>query len=216
MRKKAEEDAQLLSNRIALLQIEEKKALKKIEETRKKAKEIMDLKVRNAEMQRQKEEARKQKEEEEMIKSMQNKMMKEQIKQNQTNTKNGLMQKLKGDVDQMRKTKRDSKEMNYMNKDETHLKNQQTMYAIKTQHQDLKTMKSKKLEDTKQQARIEYERKIDKEMLIKEQTEAKIAKLEQMEMELIQRLQNTQSIQKEAFDDLEKVISANPAIDNSK
>jgi len=44
MRKKAEEDAQLLANRIALLQLEEKRAMKKIDETRKKAKEIMDLK----------------------------------------------------------------------------------------------------------------------------------------------------------------------------
>lgn len=32
-----EDDAQLLANRIALLEIEEKKALKKIEDTRKKA-----------------------------------------------------------------------------------------------------------------------------------------------------------------------------------
>jgi len=37
-----------------------------------------------------------------------------------------------------------------------------------------------------------------------------IARLEQQEMELIQRLQNTQSLQKEAFDDLEKALSVNP------
>ena len=41
MRKRAEEDAKLLANRIALLKQEEAKALKKIEETRKKAQEIM-------------------------------------------------------------------------------------------------------------------------------------------------------------------------------
>ena len=37
MRKKAEEEARLLANRIALLQVEEKKAMKKIEETKNKA-----------------------------------------------------------------------------------------------------------------------------------------------------------------------------------
>ena len=58
LRKKVEEDAQLLANRITLLQIEEKKALKKIEETRKKAKDIMELKARNLEAQRQKEEVK--------------------------------------------------------------------------------------------------------------------------------------------------------------
>lgn len=55
-RKKAEEDAQLLANRIALLQAEERKAMKKIDETKKKAKEIMDLKIRNMQIQKEKEE----------------------------------------------------------------------------------------------------------------------------------------------------------------
>jgi hypothetical protein len=36
-KKKAEEDARLLANRIALLKMEEKKAWKKIQETKKKA-----------------------------------------------------------------------------------------------------------------------------------------------------------------------------------
>lgn len=55
-RKKAEEDAQLLANRIALLQAEERKAMKKIDETKKKAKEIMDLKIRNMQKEKEKEE----------------------------------------------------------------------------------------------------------------------------------------------------------------
>jgi len=55
IRKKAEEDAQLLANRIALLQLEEKKAMKKIEETKKKAKEIIELKNRNLQAQRERE-----------------------------------------------------------------------------------------------------------------------------------------------------------------
>jgi hypothetical protein len=38
-----------------------------------------------------------------------------------------------------------------------------------------------------------------------------IAKLEQQEMELIQRLQNTQTMQKQAFDDLEKALSVDPS-----
>ncbi len=46
-RKKMEDDAKLLANRIALLESEEKRALKKIQETKKKAEEIMSLKQRN-------------------------------------------------------------------------------------------------------------------------------------------------------------------------
>lgn len=55
-RKKVEEDALLLSNRIALLEVEDKKAQKKIDETRKKAQEIMELKNRNRENERLKQE----------------------------------------------------------------------------------------------------------------------------------------------------------------
>ena len=40
-RKRAEEDAKLLANRIKLLKQEEQKAWKKIEDTKKKAKQIM-------------------------------------------------------------------------------------------------------------------------------------------------------------------------------
>merc|ERR1712096_285011 len=49
-RKRAEDDAKLLSNRIALLKAEEQKAWKKIEETRNRAAQIMKLRQRNAEV----------------------------------------------------------------------------------------------------------------------------------------------------------------------
>ena len=55
LRKQAEDDAQLLANRIALLRQEEQKALKKIEETRKKAQEIIETRQRIQEEQRRKE-----------------------------------------------------------------------------------------------------------------------------------------------------------------
>merc|ERR1712136_219851 len=46
-RKRAEKDAQLLANRIALLKQEEEKALKKIDETHKRAAEVTQLRSRN-------------------------------------------------------------------------------------------------------------------------------------------------------------------------
>merc|ERR1711948_105634 len=48
-RKRTELDAQLLANRIALLKQEEEKAWKKIEETRKRATEITELRNQNEE-----------------------------------------------------------------------------------------------------------------------------------------------------------------------
>lgn len=45
-----DEDTRLLENRIALLELEEKKSQKKIEETKKKADEIKLLKAKHKEM----------------------------------------------------------------------------------------------------------------------------------------------------------------------
>merc|ERR1711907_420797 len=46
-RKRAENDLQLLSNRVALLRNEEERALNKIEETKHRAKEILIMKKKN-------------------------------------------------------------------------------------------------------------------------------------------------------------------------
>jgi len=58
LRKRAEEDAQLLANRIALLQAEERKALKRIDETKKKANEITTIKKQNSLVQKEKNQVR--------------------------------------------------------------------------------------------------------------------------------------------------------------
>lgn len=46
-KKKAADDAKLLANRIALLKLEEKKAWKKIEETKRRAEQAMQTRARN-------------------------------------------------------------------------------------------------------------------------------------------------------------------------
>ena len=48
-KKKAADDARLLANRIALLKMEEKKAWKKIQETKRKAEQVMVIRDRNYE-----------------------------------------------------------------------------------------------------------------------------------------------------------------------
>lgn len=73
------------------------------------------------------------------------------------------------------------------------------------------------------QAKKEYEEKLNKELDIKKEKEVnllkisiyfkflqeEISRLEQREMELIQKLQNTQNVQKQAFEDLQKALTAN-------
>ena len=65
-KKKAADDAKLLANRIALLKLEEKKAWKKIEETKRKADQVMKIRARNEEDRQRKDMIRKQREDEEV------------------------------------------------------------------------------------------------------------------------------------------------------
>lgn len=64
-KKKAADDAKLLANRIALLKLEEKKAWKKIEETKRKADQVMKIRERNNDDKQRKEQLRVQREREE-------------------------------------------------------------------------------------------------------------------------------------------------------
>ena len=57
-RKKVEDNYQTLLNRIALLETEEKKAQKNFEETKGKARKIMDLKIRNKQQEQHKQKLR--------------------------------------------------------------------------------------------------------------------------------------------------------------
>ena len=98
LRKKAEEDAQLLANRIALLKQEELKSLKKIEETRNKAKEILQKRAQQLEEQRQKDEERALKLEEERQKFEQNKFFKQQARNAKLMSKENLEKKVKTDA----------------------------------------------------------------------------------------------------------------------
>jgi ElaB/YqjD/DUF883 family membrane-anchored ribosome-binding protein len=69
-RKRAEEDLKLLSNRINLLKMEESKAFKKIDSTRKKAMDIVQQRKRNIENQQEKMVRQQQKANEEAQKTM--------------------------------------------------------------------------------------------------------------------------------------------------
>lgn len=81
-KKKAADDAKLLANRIALLKMEEKKAWKKIEETKKKADQVIKIRERNNEDRKRKEDLRRQREFEEELLAEQNAAKRHQTREN--------------------------------------------------------------------------------------------------------------------------------------
>ena len=76
-KKKAADDAKLRANSIALLKMEEKKAWKKIEETKRKAEQVMKIRQRNDDDKHAKQALRAQREMEEHQKRVMNDNQKE-------------------------------------------------------------------------------------------------------------------------------------------
>ncbi|OMJ78643.1 hypothetical protein SteCoe_21520 [Stentor coeruleus] len=214
MRKRAEEDAQLLSNRIALLRLEEQRSLKKIEETRNKAREIMQKKVQMLEEQRLKEEEKNKRLEEEKARIEQNKINKEQSKQARISTREEMIKKLKDEVLAIKLAKKENQSIIEQNKNIEMLEKATVTQSIKDMHREAEEKRRRAEEERKAKVRAELERKIEEENMKKQQKDDEIARMEQEELELIQRLQNSQMMQRSAYEELELAMSGSLTPDN--
>ena len=206
-RKRADEDSKLLANRIALLRQEEAKALKKIEEVRKQASKIVEARARNLERQRKKEEERKAKEEEEKTRTMQLRMQKEQNKVIKQQAKQMLYEKARADANALKQAKWEN--IARMNNTKEETLTQKITMKQQIRETKIEGIERRKREEEirKQRLKQEIERRYAEEQKMREDREAEVARLEKEELELISRLQNTQMMQRTAFEDLEMALS---------
>jgi len=207
MRKQADEDARLLANRIALLKQEELKAVKKIEETRRKAQEILETRNRNLEKQRQREEAKRIQEELESQKIEENRKIRDRTKQVKDQANYYRQTKALNDVQGMKNAKKHYQYTIEVQKTEDLAEKMSLKNSIKSQLKNAEERRKKMVEDKREKARMENEKKIEEENRIRREREEAVGRMEQEELELIQRLQNTQLLQKSAYEDLENALS---------
>merc|ERR1712217_984272 len=218
-RKRAELDAQLLANRIALLKQEEEKAWKKIEETRKRANEITELRNQNEQKFAAKEQFYKAKWESIRAAQTQNQMNKEKARAVREATRTGLMD---ARADNAARTKQQSQQMLLAKKERQSAEQQANMERSNMIKQKKEEAKRRLEEDRLAQLekfREDYEARAAQEELLRARTDALVAKMEKEEMELIQRLQNTQTVQRNAYEELENALgqtSQQISISNAK
>jgi len=205
-RKRAELDAQLLANRIALLKQEEEKAWKKIEETRKRAQEILELRQANEQKFAAKEQFYKAKWESIRQAQTQNAYNRDRAKAVREATRGGLLEQRHQNA---AKTKNQSQQFLLQKKQREANERQMNMERsniIKQKKEDAK----RRLEEDRlaqlEKFREDYEGRTAQEELLRSRTDALVAKMEKEEMELIQRLQNTQTVQRNAYEELEAAL----------
>jgi len=207
-RKRAELDAQLLANRIALLKQEEEKAWKKIEETRKRSNEILGLRNANEGKFLAKEDFYKGKWEGIRHAQAQNAYNRDRAKATRDATRNLLLENKKKSVQEVKTVSQNNllqkKERQSLERDI----NAERSAAIRRQKAEAKARVQQEEERRLQKYREDYENRVAQEEMLRARTEALVAQMEKEEMELIQRLQNTQTVQRKAYEELEGALGS--------
>ncbi|KAF4318716.1 hypothetical protein BBO99_00007137 [Phytophthora kernoviae] len=205
-RKQAECDLKLLQNRIALLQHEESKAWKKIAQTKDRAQEILDM--RQASMQRREEKTMHAKECERKSRSAQKKQysLKKESVIKKKHAAIQVISKKYQDVEQVKiESKRLKAERERRQVEQVERAREQRQ-AIRRQEDALKKKKQLDRQQVDQDAALRLMKKaIVEERRIREHRQ-KVEEMEEAERALIQRLQGTQIIQREAYSVLEHAL----------
>lgn len=214
-RKRAELDAQLLANRIALLKQEEEKAWKKIEETRTRADEITGLRELNEGKFTAKADYYNTRYEGVKQAQAQNAYNRDRRKAHKDNTTSEIAEEKRRNVEETRK----QSEMNLRVKREKELleqqMNAQRSEAIRRQKEEAKARIEKEKAEKLAKYKEDYENRVAQEEMLRSRTEALVAQMEKEEMELIQRLQNTQNVQRKAYEDLEDALNTSAHVTTS-
>ena len=204
-RKEAEANAKLLDNRLNLLKSEEKKAWKKIENTKIKANNKLQYLLNVVENNKTKEEAKKKKEKEILEKKEQNKKMNEKIKNNTAKKKEKLKKQIEEEAKLLKIQKIYNKQLiNFLNEEKIN-ENKSKCATIKSQ-KNFNEEKKKIIDHQKRmKLREELEKKLIEEYKLKEEAETKRSKAEQEELQMIKKLQTTTQLHQNITDELEKM-----------
>lgn len=207
-RKRTELDAQLLANRIALLKEEERKAWRKITETRKKAEEIRDRRKVNEDRFFEKEEYYSNKWKSIRDAQTMNKQVRDVSRAALVERSAAMLDQKHGNAQAVKH----QSQQHLLQKKEREAHERQDRSTRSASIKNRKLEAKKKMEEDRQimveKGRCDYEARISQEDMLRARTDALVARMEREEMELIQRLQNTQLVQKNAYEELEGALGA--------
>ena len=204
-RQHIEQDALLLANRIKLLQSEEAKTKKRIEETKRKTDQMLQAQQRKdnelrekerlkSERQRSNEEARRR------FHSLKTQHNAEKLKQRE------LMWMSKKEAYTEGRSERDralSAKRQIEQRTERH--NQERYRVVKGSLETGNERLSKRKTDITRDSRVQYQQRIAEEERKTQAKEKEVITMEMLEMELINKLKYTQMLEQEAVKNLEKV-----------
>ncbi|ETV66129.1 hypothetical protein H257_17290 [Aphanomyces astaci] len=203
-RKDVSSDASLLQNRIALLKAEEARAWKKIEQTKKRAMELVKLRQEKENYARERTALMTQAERElhaqqqlkrELVLASEKKEIDQQI----LDQKRSDAQQLKEDKQKWRQFTEQKKRLEL----EEAVRRREDVLKQENQLKRARQAKQMEVERANKERADNIIRREEQAFLDKE---VEVQEMERLEMELIQRLRNTQHLQKQAYEELENAL----------
>ena len=162
-KKRVQDDVKLLANRIALLKLEEKKAWKKIEETKKKATEIMKVRQRNNETKAYKEQMRMQREQEERQRQEQNLNSRANQRDAIKYNKQSVHAKAAAEAERLKQERIQHQQMIDQQRDNDAMRAQTMKQMIRREKDEQKEMRAHEQALKRQQQRLDLIRRINEE-----------------------------------------------------
>ncbi|OMJ88362.1 hypothetical protein SteCoe_9678 [Stentor coeruleus] len=209
-RKRLEKDAILLNNRIQLLQIEEQRTWKKIEEMKKRQRTMEEIRRKHEEAVKLKLDSERRKEEIKQENNHKIAKLKEAIENEKKKKLETIQEYKKRAHDEVREIRDRSMREKYQMYTDYVKQNQKRSNSVKIEHkrQALRTRRNEKLRE--EENRQDYLRRVQQEEKLKKEIEEKVIEMEIQEMELIKKLQNTQLMQAKTLSELESAIKKKP------
>lgn len=211
IRKRADEDAKLLANRIALLKQEEIKARLKIEETKKKAQEILYLRSKHSELLKIKIDQKRQRDQSELQRQEENKKLRELKQFRSQQLFSGRKNRAFSEANRMKESRKNNLFFIHNSKQEDLQHRASLRNFIKNQLKEAEEKRKKVEREKIEKARNEMLNRLEEENRLRKLKEEEIIRMEQEEMELIHKLQKTQLRQKEVYQELENALSGSIA-----
>mmetsp|Transcript_39631 Transcript_39631/g.92639 ORF Transcript_39631/g.92639 Transcript_39631/m.92639 type:complete len:270 (-) Transcript_39631:211-1020(-) len=213
-RQRSENDVKLLQNRLERLRQEERKALKKIEETRRRADQIIQLKTRNQEVQVRKaqEEEYKERQQERARERLQSSKagMSDAIRSNA----NALAAQKKQEAAILREQRVMIEEHLRQQHDQTIERNKQISSMIKDHAAEVQRQRMQQRMQHEETLQAEMENRMLEEEQRRNAANCVVSNLEQEEEDAIERLRRTQEAQRRAYEELERaLINPPPPLD---
>lgn len=212
-KKAAANDAQLLMNRIALLQKEEERARKKIDHTKERADEILNMRADNAgKMKQFMGHAEKEKSKQDEI-QRKNKQQEEENKKNIQIQSQILLESRRGRVLEMRQDRKKALKTIVKEQQSEVKRKQKKRDEIRKAEEAMKKKREADKEAHDRKVREEYEAKALAEEAEARRAEKLVKALEKKEREWIDRLRLAQKTQEDAFEYLEGTLTASNSLE---